>query len=566
MAKSQASVPSMPKEIEGDESSSNPVFGLDHNSLEDSVLQQEEIEERMEHLSVTPSASAAVAAKSAAAAAARSVTSSGSSNEEFEDARESLSICTGLDVDSGGGISPVKDDDDDRAFPETEPDQPDEEGDEEESGQEQQQQQQRNRPELVLNSDEWRLQAKHLFILSDAGKPIYARHGDEDELSTLTALIQAHVAFVEDMDDHIRAIHVSGDCSIVFLNKGPLILVGVTHGMETVTQMVVQLTYMYHQILSVLTLSQLTRIFEQRKNYDLRIMIRGCERLLDSLANAMDADPSFMLSAVRVLELAQTTRDAVSNTISRGCAKIRNVVFAILIIENRLIALVRKKEYFIHPADLHLILNLVNSTESFKHSESWTPVCLPKFNSSGFLHGHVSYLTDDCDACLLMLTTERDIFFELSEAKHKIVADLEKSGSISAIRESALKCKFSPVDLGFPTEMVHFLYKSKTTAQFVGSEIYPGPYANDAVAQNRIHNLYLYAQSKTHASGRNAKFVYHTGKYENLAGWATQAFELYAIFDPLTSKSRAVAALNKVTKWAKKEENSLFILSAPTFN
>ena len=39
------------------------------------------------------------------------------------------------------------------------------------------------------------------------------------------------------------------------------------------------------------------------------------------------------------------------------------------------------KKYFIHPADLHLIFSLINSTESFKVSEAWIPMCLPKFDS-----------------------------------------------------------------------------------------------------------------------------------------------------------------------------------------
>jgi hypothetical protein len=39
---------------------------------------------------------------------------------------------------------------------------------------------------------------------------------------------------------------------------------------------------------------------------------------------------------------------------------------------------------------------------------------------SGYLHGHVSYLSDDCQACLLLLTVDRDAFFTLSEAKQKI--------------------------------------------------------------------------------------------------------------------------------------------------
>ena len=64
--------------------------------------------------------------------------------------------------------------------------------------------------------------------------------------------------------------------------------------------------------------------------------------------------------------------------------------------DNQLVTLVRIKKYYIHPADLHLLFNLVNSSESFKNSESWTPICLPKFDSTGFLHAHVSYLSDTC--------------------------------------------------------------------------------------------------------------------------------------------------------------------------
>lgn len=81
------------------------------------------------------------------------------------------------------------------------------------------------------------------------------------------------------------------------------------------------------------------------------------------------------------------------------------------------------KKFFIHPADLHLILNLVDSSESFKTAESWTPICLPKFDSNGFMHGHVSYLAEDCQACLLLLTVDRDVFFTLSEAKQVTILE-----------------------------------------------------------------------------------------------------------------------------------------------
>lgn len=39
----------------------------------------------------------------------------------------------------------------------------------------------------------------------------------------------------------------------------------------------------YNQILSTLTLSHMNRIFEQRKNFDLRRLLGGSERLIDNL-------------------------------------------------------------------------------------------------------------------------------------------------------------------------------------------------------------------------------------------------------------------------------------------
>lgn len=67
-----------------------------------------------------------------------------------------------------------------------------------------------------------------------------------------------------------------------------------------------------------------------------------------------------------------------------------------------------------------LLFNLIDCSESFKTAESWTPICLPKFDSDGFLHAHVSYLSDDCQACLILLSVEKDVFFTLSDAKQKI--------------------------------------------------------------------------------------------------------------------------------------------------
>ena len=82
---------------------------------------------------------------------------------------------------------------------------------------------------------------KHIFVLSDAGKPIFALHGDEDEQASLMAVMQAMVSYVADMGDSLRSLVVGGK-KIVFLSKGPLILVAVSKGKESNMQLSVQLT------------------------------------------------------------------------------------------------------------------------------------------------------------------------------------------------------------------------------------------------------------------------------------------------------------------------------------
>ena len=68
---------------------------------------------------------------------------------------------------------------------------------------------------------------KHIFVLSESGKPIYSLHGEEGMLVTLVGPMLALVSVVADGGDTIKSIK-SADTNIVFLVKSPLILVGVS--------------------------------------------------------------------------------------------------------------------------------------------------------------------------------------------------------------------------------------------------------------------------------------------------------------------------------------------------
>lgn len=57
------------------------------------------------------------------------------------------------------------------------------------------------------SDEDWRSKRKHVFVLSEAGKPIYSRYGSVEALSTTMGVMTALVSFVQSAGDAIRAIY-----------------------------------------------------------------------------------------------------------------------------------------------------------------------------------------------------------------------------------------------------------------------------------------------------------------------------------------------------------------------
>ncbi|KAJ6667751.1 hypothetical protein lerEdw1_016072 [Lerista edwardsae] len=410
-----------------------------------------------------------------------------------------------------------------------------------------------------VTMEAWRMHQKHVFVLSEAGKPVYSRYGSEEALSSTMGVMMALVSFLEAEKNAIRSIHADG-YKVVFVRRSPLVLVAVAQTRQSEQEIAQELLYIYYQILSLLTWTQLNHIFQQKQNYDLRRLLAGSERITDNLLDLMSRDPSFLMGAARCLPMAAGVRDAVSTCLQQ--AKARSLVFTILLSKNQLVSLVRKKDQFLHPIDLHLLFNLISSSSSFREGEAWTPICLPKFNSSGFFHAHISYLEQDTDLCLLLISTDREDFFTVSGCKRKFEERLKKRGVYHALLEALRTPFYSVSQVGIPY-LRHFIYKSKSSGLFTSPEI-DAPYITEE-EKERLLGLYQYLHSRAHNSSRPLKNIYYTGSNENLLAWVTSAFELYVCFSPLGTKAAAVSAVNKLMRWIRKEEDRLFILTPQTY-
>lgn len=240
----------------------------------------------------------------------------------------------------------------------------------------------------------------------------------------------------------------------------------------------------YNQLIFIVTLSHMKDVYEKRNNYDLRKLVAGSERWVDHLLrnekHRRISNSSFvsLTHSVRILPLESSVRDGITAAIQANCSKIKNLVFAVLLANNKLITLVRLKSHYMHTDDLRLIFNVVDCSESFKSAENWLPICLPKFNPNGALYAHISYISEDCEACLLLMSVDRESFPILSNAKKNITEKLRRSNYMEAIKlgmmDRGIKLK-SEVGI---SEIRHFFYKNKKNTQLLCSEI-SAPYNNN---------------------------------------------------------------------------------------
>ncbi|KAL2091213.1 hypothetical protein ACEWY4_013476 [Coilia grayii] len=410
-----------------------------------------------------------------------------------------------------------------------------------------------------VTSDAWRAHRKHVFVLSEAGKPIYSRYGSEEALSSTMGVMMALVSFVQSGDNTIRSIQGDG-YRVVFLRRSPLVLVGVSRGSQSAGQLLRELQYVYLGIVSLLSATQLQRVFAHRQSYDLRRLLSGSEHLTGSLLRLLERDPGPLLSAVACLPLPGPARDRVSACLRQ--ARAPPLTFSLLLAGTRLVSLVRRRDLHLHHLDLHLLANMAASCSAFREAEGWTPVCLPKLNAAGFFHAHVSFPLPGTPLCLLLLSTEREAFFELSACKQRFLELLHKRNALLGLQE-ALSCPTYSVALVGVPELRHFVYKSRSSGLYTSPEL-EGPYSSDE-EQERLMCLYQQLHSRLHHPTRPLSSIYHTTHTHNLYAKVTSGFELYLCFSALGTKAIAEAAVSKLLKWIRKEEDRLFILNPLTY-
>lgn len=427
------------------------------------------------------------------------------------------------------------------------------------------------------SDEDWRNKRKHVFVLSEAGKPIYSRYGSVEALSTTMGVMTALVSFVQSAGDTIRAIYAE-DHKLVFLQQGPLLLVAVSRTPQSAAQLRQELLAVHAQIVSTLTRASVARIFAHKQNYDLRRLLTGSERTLDRLLDTVERDPgALLLGAVRCVPLARTLRDALGSLLRRCTAP--GLALSLLAVGGRLVTAAQERnvlaECRLDPADLQLLLDWVGAP-AFAAGEAWAPVCLPRFNPDGFFYAYVARL-DAMPVCLLLLGTDPEAFHDMATCRRLVEDGMRTLDAMRALADAA-SCSapsarapaYSVQAVGAPG-LRHFLYKPldipdhhRQLPQFTSPEL-EAPYSGEEERQ-RLSDLYHRLHARLHSASRPLRLIYHVAEKETLLAWVTSKFELYTCLSPLVTKGSAILVVTKLLRWVKKEEDRLFIRYPPKYS
>uniref|UniRef100_A0A803LXU4 Vacuolar fusion protein MON1 homolog n=1 Tax=Chenopodium quinoa TaxID=63459 RepID=A0A803LXU4_CHEQI len=354
----------------------------------------------------------------------------------------------------------------------------------------------------------WRKRKKHFFILSNSGKPIYSRYGDEHKLAGFSATLQAIISFVENGGDRVKLVR-AGKHQVVFLVKGPIYLVCISCTEEPYESLRGQLELLYGQMILILTKS-VNRCFEKNSKFDMTPLLGGTDAVFSSLIHSFSC----------LWQLLGETDDSLAN---------------VYVLEAS--------------ADTYLML-LTTRSDAFYHLKE----CRASIEAV-FLKSNV------------LSEVQRSMLDGGMHIEDLPVDPTSRSGSASSHlgQHSPERFRDTYTGIGGPCGLWHFIYRSIYLDQYVSSE-FSSP-INTPQQQKRLFRAY----QKIYASMHDKGFGPHKTQFrrdENyvLLCWVTQDFELYAAFDPLADKALAIKTCNRVCQWVKDVENEIFLLGASPFS
>lgn len=275
--------------------------------------------------------------------------------------------------------------------------------------------------------------------------------------------------------------------------------------------------------------------------------------------------------------------------------------------KSNIMSAMKPKNHNLKNEDLKILITTISNQQylnTFENStDLWIPICMPHFNSNGFLYAYVKTIiiapkittisespalptsmesspSPGIPITILLLSSNKNSFFQMQEISKNIEARLSKP-KLSSTLYQELSCTSISIlaDLKVP-QIKHFIYKLKSFNQFVSSKIEDFQPVNTSIISSILQLVYFYSTlhntratplNSTLSNGRKKRLTYikYFGKNnENIVGFmlSSDSYEFYCLCnDNSLTTQQLISHSLKIIRWCEKSQKRLFIKNGAVF-
>ena len=345
---------------------------------------------------------------------------------------------------------------------------------------------------------------------------------------------------------------------VSFLERAPLTLIGVSHLGESPAVLRMQLVLIHAQIVSLLTATALSSIFNRNPGYDLRKLLSGSEQILSHLFESFTQTPATLVGAFPSYPMDHRRREIMKQSIQEAMKKC-DALFGLLISGGSVVAIeASTATTSLQQWDILLIINFISSNASLRQSETMTTFCLPFYNDAGNFYAYIKYIDDG--TCTVFLSANSLVDMRtLGHAYNEVhstwdVCREEDNGTPLM----SLCSEFESMIPKSIRERWSFVYKESQKQQFIWT--FPNNAdVKDALVRYGSLRVGMFAQDGEYANGPLHNFKLEECGDTTYVALCSNQDELYVQFKTLVSRHDATAMTELLHASLRTNAPNLFV-------
>ncbi|CAD8067337.1 unnamed protein product [Paramecium primaurelia] len=304
---------------------------------------------------------------------------------------------------------------------------------------------------------------RHVFIMTNTGRPIYVRYGNEIKssifLATINAIFQKFLLFFFEDKEKQTLFKISHHkCNIYILQRNQITYICSTSSLQDSEFIIYQmLDFLNTQLISIVT-DQANIHLSQKPNYDLAFSVGGSRNLLTLAVKNGLYSPCIAFNSICTLPMTVSLRQFIHNNLKE--IKLPNIIASLLLTETFVIDICRQKNMEFKTSDILIIQSMIQGQGQLKKGENWIPICLPGLSAMGFVYAYIYFFYQNIIG-IVMISDDNslDMFTKCKEAAQVLIQKFNSNNLQQTLSSCLQNNPNTPKCIDKQLQIKHFIVK-----------------------------------------------------------------------------------------------------------